>query len=440
MKTQRIEHLVHKKSATQGKEPAPTAITYGEIAVNYNAANPFLSIKNTNDEIVRIQDSSYILCEGSLPASGRDKIYYVLKTVTPLGVTTYELYIYNDNTWEKISDLASDYSAGDNITIVDKVIAANQVENVTTAAYNRLVEDGDVNPTKLYNLTDQPVLNPEEYQTKLIIGDNLRLSPNNILDCTLDPNLYIIVASLPIMGVENKIYLLKVENDDGTISFEQWGWINDEWVAYGKTKDIAPMQAGSGISVNNDDQAISVSYASGLSFNASSALTTNIGAGLTYNSSQQIVPSYKAPIILNGSNQLTVSSSNTYTSTGTEMFTRAGAYNLYDTYLKPKQITLTPNTSVINSPDYWWTTAYQVGKLVIVNCSFGLKTDVYENTVLFTGLPKPLGTDVSATVGDTVMNDYSPMVQVYDNGVRVRQGYALGNGHYFAGTFVYVAQ
>ena len=439
MKTQRIEHLVHKKSATKNKVPAATAITYGEIAVNYNAENPFLSIKDSNDNIIRIQDSSYVLCEGSLPASGRDKIYYVLKT-TAAGTPIYELYIYNENTWEKISDLASDYSAGDNITIDNKVISSNQVENVTTAAYNLLVQGGNVNPAKLYNLTDQSPLNPEEYQKKLIIGDNLRLSPNNILDCTLDPNLYIIVASLPVMGIENKIYLLRVENEDHTVSFEQWGWINDEWVAYGKTKEIAPMQAGSGISINNDDQAISVSYASGLSFNASSALTTNIGAGLIYNSSQQIVPSYAAPIILNGSNQLTVSSSSTYTSTGTEMFTRAGAYNLYDTYLKPKALTLTPKTNVINSPDYWWTTAYQVGKLVIVNCSFGLKADASQDTVLFTGVPKPLGTDVSATIGDTLMNDYSPMVQVYNNSVRVRQGYALGNGHYFAGTFVYVAQ
>lgn len=40
-----------KHSAVEGKKPQPTDLDYGEIAINFNANQPFLSIKDTNDQI-----------------------------------------------------------------------------------------------------------------------------------------------------------------------------------------------------------------------------------------------------------------------------------------------------------------------------------------------------------------------------------------------------
>ena len=448
MKRQQVEHLVHKKSAVLGKKPTPSAIELGEIAVNYNASNPFLSIKDSNNEIIKIQDSSYVLCEGSLPSSGRDKIYYVLKTTNPvLGTTTYELYIYNDNTWEKLSNLASDYSAGDNITIDNKEISSNQVENVTTAAYNRMVQEGSINPAKLYNLTDQTVINPEEYQKKLIIGDNLRLSPENVLDCTFDAQPFVIVSEghKPAVGEEGKIYFEQITNpDDNTTVFRICVYEGGQWFDYGYTNRVTPYMEGNGIAIDSTDNTIQVHSSSGLTFSNDGSLITNLGAGLTFDSSKKITPNITAPIILDNSNRLTVSSSSTYTSTGNELFTRAGAYNLYSQYLVPQEITLTPNTAVVDTSNRWWSKAFRVGKFVSVSVSLGLITGVGadETTVLFSGLPQPLAgyTEVSFNVGDTFNKNYAAMLQLYNDGtIKPRVGYAFGQGVYLSGMFSYIA-
>ena len=53
-----IEKIILKKSAVENKMPATEQLEYGEIALNFNAMNPFISFKDTADGIRQIRDYS----------------------------------------------------------------------------------------------------------------------------------------------------------------------------------------------------------------------------------------------------------------------------------------------------------------------------------------------------------------------------------------------
>jgi hypothetical protein len=44
----------HKRSAVKGKVPLPTDLEYGEIAVNYEATDPALYVKDSADAVRKI--------------------------------------------------------------------------------------------------------------------------------------------------------------------------------------------------------------------------------------------------------------------------------------------------------------------------------------------------------------------------------------------------
>lgn len=44
-------NIIHKRSSINGNLPSPSNLEYGEIAVNYNANNEKLTIKNSNNVI-----------------------------------------------------------------------------------------------------------------------------------------------------------------------------------------------------------------------------------------------------------------------------------------------------------------------------------------------------------------------------------------------------
>ena len=445
MKTKNILGIIPKHSSVKDKLPTSAQLETAEVAVNINADAPFISVK-CNDGTVKKLGGEGFKVVSELPATGETGIQYVLVTeiAVPGQPVTYEydLYLYENAEWHILAESVVEYTAGENITISPaKEISADQVRNITQADYDALAAESALSKTAIYNIVDKPILNVDDYQKKLIAGDGITIDAvNNIIDCTLDSNLYIVVDALPSEGVENKIYLLKVVNPDTTVSFNQYGWINDAWVNYGQTSSLTPNVSGSGVTIDSTTNAINAKLGNGLTFDANSAITANLGGGLTMDGNK-IVPNIAAPIVKNASNQLTVSSSSTYTSTGSEMFTRAGAYNMYNAYLVPKAVTLSPNTSVVDTSQFWWSTAYQVGKLVVVNASFGIKADAAAGTLLVSNLPIPQGTDVSVIVGDTYDKYTSPCLQVTSTGTLVvRSGYSLTNGHYYAGTFTYVCQ
>lgn len=357
-KYKNVSGIIPKHSSVKDKMPTAAQLETAEIAVNINTDSPFISVKCNDGSVKKISSDGGYVVVTELPASGKSGVVYALENsiVDPDEGTiyTYDLYLYQQDQWKKIGETTEALTAGENITIVNNRINADQVVDITQADYNDLPASA-ISSSTLYNIVDKPVLNVDEYQKKLVAGDGITIdSVNNIIDCTLDPNLYIMVTSLPAEGIENKIYLVKeVDPVDGTVNFMQYGWINDEWVEYGKTSNLQPNVAGSGITIDGNN-AINAKIADGLALDANSAITASVGAGLKIDSGK-VVPNIAAPLQLNASNQLTVSSSSTYTSSGNELFTRAGAYDLWQHWCPIQWIGKIPNdnaTVEIESPAF----------------------------------------------------------------------------------------
>lgn len=53
-------HVSHVKSSVLNKVPAATAVTFGEIAVNYNPGSPALYIKNASNGMVKFSPQTYV--------------------------------------------------------------------------------------------------------------------------------------------------------------------------------------------------------------------------------------------------------------------------------------------------------------------------------------------------------------------------------------------
>ena len=272
------------------------------------------------------------------------------------------------------------------------------VSSLTQAEYDALVSASAVSQNVLYNITDSESLNTDTYQKKLVAGDFIHIdSTTNTIDCTLDQNLYIIVDTLPPVGIENKIYLVKRTLGDGTVVFVQYAWnVNgdDTFTEYGNTGTVS-VKGGSGVSVSSDavvdasietplkfnpatsavtvstgrgvqisNNSIEAKPGGGLKFDGTSAMTVNvssginitnsaltasIGTGLKFDNSGKILVNYTTPLSANASSQLTVLTSSAYTSTGIELFTRAGAYSMYSSFGKEVTISYSANTDVVNS-------------------------------------------------------------------------------------------
>ena len=389
---------------------------------------------STSDRLTSGVDEKVLAIElyevvNALPATGEyNKIYLLQDPASGL----YRQYGWIDGVWVY-------YGTNEGTT--------PPVSSLTQAEYDALVSTSAVSANVLYNITDAPTLNTDNYQKKLVAGDFIRIdNTTNTIDCTLDQNLYIIVDVLPPTGIENKIYLVKKTLGDGTVVFVQYAWnVNgdNKFTEYGNTgtvsvkggsgvsvstdavvdvKTAAPLKfdtntsgvtvdtgrgvqiinnaleakpgeglkfdgtsamtvnAGSGISISNS--AVTANKGDGITFNASSALTVqaasgiSVGAngvsvkygnGLGYSSSSAITAvggsgvtinangintKLAAPLKYDSNSAITVSSSNTYDSTGTELFTRAGAYNLYTCINKSVTVAFTSNTSYTQSVEY----------------------------------------------------------------------------------------
>lgn len=78
-----IEKIILKKSAVLDKMPTTEQLEYGEIALNFNTMNPFISFKDTADGIRQIKDYSNEIqnINGSL-TDAKNEINYLRPLVT----------------------------------------------------------------------------------------------------------------------------------------------------------------------------------------------------------------------------------------------------------------------------------------------------------------------------------------------------------------------
>lgn len=78
-----IKKILLKKSAVEDKMPSPEQLEYGEIALNFNTMNPFISFKDTADGIRQIKDySNEIHIINGYLTDAKNEINYLRPLVT----------------------------------------------------------------------------------------------------------------------------------------------------------------------------------------------------------------------------------------------------------------------------------------------------------------------------------------------------------------------
>lgn len=89
-------------------------------------------------------------------------------------------------------------------------------------------------------------------QDKLTAGDGIEIE-NNVIKCTLDTSLYVVVTELPAVGVENKIYLIE-SNERGIQNiYTEYAYINGSWEQLGQYRaeiNLAPYALKTDIPTN----------------------------------------------------------------------------------------------------------------------------------------------------------------------------------------------
>ena len=89
-------------------------------------------------------------------------------------------------------------------------------------------------------------------QDKLTAGEGIEIA-NNVIKCTLDTSLYVVVTELPTVGVANKIYLIE-SNERGIQNiYTEYAYINGSWEQLGQYRaeiNLAPYALKTDIPTN----------------------------------------------------------------------------------------------------------------------------------------------------------------------------------------------
>lgn len=83
--------LIHKNSGVKNKPVVPSQLEYGEISINWHDSGPFIQVKDSLNEIVRVGG---VIIQDNQPALAQKGAFWLSGT---------ELYLYNGSAWILIS-------------------------------------------------------------------------------------------------------------------------------------------------------------------------------------------------------------------------------------------------------------------------------------------------------------------------------------------------
>lgn len=132
-----IEKIILKKSAVLDKMPTPEQLEYGEIALNFNTMNPFISFKDTADGIRQIKDYSDEIqnINGSL-TDAKNEINY-LRTLSTDNHTNL-MFLRGD-----FEDFKADNT--NTINVLDRNVSQNSSEIATlSTSVDKKVDKSDI--------------------------------------------------------------------------------------------------------------------------------------------------------------------------------------------------------------------------------------------------------------------------------------------------------
>ena len=85
-----------KNSGVQGKEPLDADLAYSELAINWNAAEPFLAIKDSNNTIRRIAGVRIGTTAPATPSPGE---FWIDTSTTVYSSPVFRTYVDNSIGW-----------------------------------------------------------------------------------------------------------------------------------------------------------------------------------------------------------------------------------------------------------------------------------------------------------------------------------------------------
>lgn len=132
-----IEKIILKKSAVENKIPTTEQLEYGEIALNFNTMNPFISFKDTADGIRQIKDYSNEIqnINGSL-TDAKNEINYLRPLVTDNH--TNLMFLRGD-----FEDFKADNT--NTINVLDRNVSQNSSEIATlSTSVDKKVDKTDI--------------------------------------------------------------------------------------------------------------------------------------------------------------------------------------------------------------------------------------------------------------------------------------------------------
>ena len=132
-----IEKIILKKSAVENKIPTTEQLDYGEIALNFNTMNPFISFKDTADGIRQIKDYSNEIqnINGSL-TDAKNEINYLRPLVTDNH--TNLMFLRGD-----FEDFKADNT--NTINVLDRNVSQNSSEIATlSTSVDKKVDKTDI--------------------------------------------------------------------------------------------------------------------------------------------------------------------------------------------------------------------------------------------------------------------------------------------------------
>ena len=195
-------HLVHVKSSVADKAPSASAVTYGEIAINYNEESPAIYIKDDADNMVKFIAEPYFEKIVGTGITENDGV-----TITPLTQVieedeeTVSAALNDLNTRKADKDYVDEAISSITITVDDHLDSAstNPVEN--RLIYRIVAEDEKIIATSLTDLDRRKA--DKEYVDEAISSATI----------TVDGNL----DSASTNPVENRvIYDAIIENEEIT--------------------------------------------------------------------------------------------------------------------------------------------------------------------------------------------------------------------------------
>ena len=127
--------IVHKNSSESGKNPTGSQLANGELAVNYNADGPFLSIKDTNGRVTRV--GGVWMAQNSPPNPAHCSLW--------VDADNNVLYIWDNDAgiWRNLSTAGGGGGGGGGA--VDSVRGGNGIDAVPTTGDVTVTADIDTN-------------------------------------------------------------------------------------------------------------------------------------------------------------------------------------------------------------------------------------------------------------------------------------------------------